>query len=77
MRRLLDAVVASMPGTRVAWVTTREEANLVVPEAGPPRSYDLRRLRDDLGFAHAFPIEAGMRQYVARLREQQAQGQLM
>lgn len=66
--RLLAAVAAAVPGTRIEWVSDREQANVPVP--GPDaagRNLDCRRLRDDIGVRPPIGIEAGVRDEVARL----------
>lgn len=65
--RLLAAVAAAVPGTRIEWVGDRDRANVPAPGAAAAgRNLDCRRLRDDLGVRPPIGIEAGVRDAVAR-----------
>lgn len=66
--RLLGAVAAAVPATRVEWVEEPARANLPGPEAAAAgRNLDCRRLQEDLGVRPRIGIEAGVRADVAWL----------
>lgn len=66
--RLLDAVAAAVPGTRIEWVDDPGRANVPAPDAAAAgRNLDCRRLRRELAVAPEIGIEAGIRAEAARL----------
>jgi nucleoside-diphosphate-sugar epimerase len=68
MGRLLEAVAAVVPGTRVEWVATAGEANLPVPATIRRAPLDSTALARDTGYRPSYSIETGIRAYVEATR---------
>jgi UDP-glucose 4-epimerase len=68
--RLIDAIVAAVPGTEVEWVSSAAEANIPLAEDQPQIAFDNGRIWRDTGFEPAYRIETGIEQYVGWLKDE-------
>jgi nucleoside-diphosphate-sugar epimerase len=68
--RLINAVVAAVPGTKVEWVRNEDEANVPMSGSRNRAALDNRRLWQDTGFQPSFTIETGILDYVTWQRDQ-------
>jgi UDP-glucose 4-epimerase len=66
--RLLQAVVAVIPGTTVDWVQSASVANVPVFSEQVPAPLSIDRLRADVGFAPRYSLVEGVSAYAAWLR---------
>lgn len=66
MERMVRAVTAAIPGSRVVWGSA-EDANLPVPARNPRGPLDASALERDTGYRPRRTIESGIRAYVAAL----------
>ena len=66
--RLIKAIVAAVPETRVEWVRSEAEANVPVSEDSSQIAFDNSRIWRDTGYEPTYRIETGIEQYVGWLQ---------
>jgi len=66
--RLIKAIVAAVPETRVEWVGSEAEANVPLSEDSGQIAFDNSRIWRDTGFEPTYRIETGIEQYVGWLK---------
>ncbi len=67
--RMIKAVVAAVPGTKVEWVASEEEANIPLSAGSGQIAFDNSRIWRETGYQPTYRIETGIEQYVAWLKD--------
>ena len=68
--RMINAVVAAVPGTKVEWVDSETEANIPLTANTIQIAFDNSRIWRDTGYEPTYRIETGIAQYVEWLRSE-------
>ena len=67
MRETMETIAALIPGTVLRWTDNASDANVVVAEENRRAPLGFARAQSDFGFAPAFSLADGVRDYVAFL----------
>jgi nucleoside-diphosphate-sugar epimerase len=68
--RLINAIVAAVPGTQVEWASSLAEANIPLAEDQAQIAFDNSRIWRETGFEPTYRIETGIEQYVEWLKDE-------
>jgi nucleoside-diphosphate-sugar epimerase len=67
MRETMEMIAALIPGTVLRWTDNASQANVVVSEENRRAPLGFARAKADFGFAPAFSLAEGLRDYIAFL----------